>query len=34
LPLLDFATKDTEGGMNFFIPHGDLVETEEIRQAR
>ncbi len=33
LPLPHFATKDTEGGMNFFIPH-DLVETEEIRQAR
>jgi hypothetical protein len=34
LPLPDFATKDTQGGMNFFIPHERLAEIEEMRQAR
>ena len=34
LPSLDFATKDAQGGMNFFIPHELLGETEEMRQVR
>src|SRR5688500_4450736 len=33
LPLPDFATKDAQGGMNFFIPHKKLVEIEEMRQV-
>jgi hypothetical protein len=33
LPLPDFATKDAQGGMNFFIPHEELSEDKEMRQA-
>jgi hypothetical protein len=32
LPLSNLTAKDTEGGMNFFIPHGMLAEAEEMRQ--
>ena len=32
LPLSNLTAKDTEGGMNFLIPHGMLAEAEEMRQ--